>query len=346
MTSSTAAPDLGEICRAALGRGLVSSAPIGAGRNSRVFRIDLDGGDSPSSVVVKFYRRDSGDTRDRLGTEFESLRFLWENGVRVIPRPIAIDRDRHFAMYEYIAGDVPASASVTGPDIDASVDFLGALERLRSVSASQALPAASEACFSLAEIVASIERRRERLRRVPADSDDAVCMREWLGETFDPLMVEVETWCRAGANRDGIAFDDAIGPSARTLSPSDFGFHNTIRRSDRTLVFLDFEYFGWDDPAKTIVDYLLHPGMALERSLKHRFASRILDAFADVPLIAPRARIVYPLFGLKWAMILLNEFLPERAGQAMGERRLAQLQKAQTFTGHLASEYTRNPYLS
>ncbi len=346
MTFSTAAPDLGEICRAALGRGLVSSAPIGVGRNSRVFRIDLDGGDSPSSVVVKFYRRDAGDTRDRLGTEFESLRFLWENGIRVIPRPIAVDRDRHFAMYEYIAGDVPASASVTAPDIDAAVDFLAALERLRRAPGSQTLPAASEACFSLAEIVASIERRRERLRLVPADSGDIVFMREWLEGTFDPLMVEVRTWCRGAADRDGIAFDESIGFGARTLSPSDFGFHNTIRRSDGTLVFLDFEYFGWDDPAKTVVDYLLHPGMALERSLKHRFAGRILDAFADVPLIAPRARIVYPLFGLKWAMILLNEFLPERAGQAMGERRLAQLQKAQTFTGHLANEYTRNPYLS
>ena len=198
---------------------------------------------------------------------------------------------------------MPASAGVAAPDIDASVDFLAALERLRSASGSQALPAASEACFSLAEIVASIERRRERLRCVPADSEDVVFMRAWLAETFDPLMAEVQTWCRGAADRDGIAFDEPIESRARTLSPSDFGFHNTIRRSDGTLVFLDFEYFGWDDPAKTIVDYLLHPGMALERSLKHRFAIRILDAFAAVPLIAPRARIVYPLFGLKWAMI-------------------------------------------
>jgi hypothetical protein len=346
MTSSTATPDLGEICRAALGRGLVSSAPVGAGRNSRVFRIDLDGGDSPSSVVVKFYRRDSGDTRDRLGTEFESLRFLWENGVRTIPRPIAIDRDRHFAVYEFIDGDVPASATVTESDIDAAVDFLAVLERLRSVPAGQTLPPASEACFSLAEIVSSIEGRRERLRRVPADGDDVVCMSEWLAKTFDPLFSDVRAWCGDAADRDGIPFAEAIGSSARTLSPSDYGFHNTIRRVDGTLAFLDFEYFGWDDPGKTIADYLLHPGMALERSLKHRFAGRILDVFDAVPLVAPRARIVYPLFGLKWAMILLNEFLPERAGQAIGQRRLAQLQKAQTFTGLLASEYSHNPYLS
>jgi hypothetical protein len=346
MISSIAAPDFGDICRAALGRDAVVSAPIGAGRNSRVFRVDLEGSDVPSTVVVKFYRRDPGDRRDRLGTEFESLRFLWENGVRVIPRPIALDRQRYVAMYEYIAGNVPASADVAEADVDASVDFLSALERLRPAPGSQTLAAASEACFSLADVVTSIEGRRGRLRQAPADADDVMCMRGWLEETFDPLMREVQTWCRAAADRDGIGFDHAIGSAARTLSPSDFGFHNTIRRSDGTLAFLDFEYFGWDDPAKTIVDYLLHPGMALGEPLKHRFARRVLDAFAGMPLVAPRARIVYPLFGLKWAMILLNDFLPERAGQAIGERRMAQLHKAQAFTAHLAGEYTRNPYLS
>jgi hypothetical protein len=86
--------------------------------------------------------------------------------------------------------------------------------------------------------------------------------------------------------------------------------------------------------------------MTLETALKHRFARRILPAFADVPRLGARVRVVYPLFGLKWALILLNEFLPERAGQASGERRLEQLRKAQALTGRMASEYADNPYLS
>ena len=95
-------PDLRGICRAALGRDVVSSAPIGAGRNSRVFRVELAGARPPSplEVVVKFYRRDAGDARDRLGTEFGSLQFLWRNGVRAVPRPMAIDPDRQCAIYE------------------------------------------------------------------------------------------------------------------------------------------------------------------------------------------------------------------------------------------------------
>jgi hypothetical protein len=347
ITSSIRTPDLRAICRSALGRDVVSSAPIGSGRNSRVVRVDLDGTgtSSPPRVVVKFYRRDSGDERDRLGTEFGSLQFLWRNGIRTIPCPIAMDRDRHCAIYEYIAGEVPTPLALTPEDVDTSVDFLGVLKRLRDAPDSDTLPAASEACFSLHDIVTSVEWRLECLRRA-SGSDEVARLCRWIGETFDPLMTEVTEWCRGAAGRSRVAFDEPIGREARTLSPSDFGFHNAIRRPDGALAFVDFEYFGWDDPAKTIVDYLLHPGMALGEPLKRRFAARAQAAFADVPTLAARARLVYPLFGLKWALILLNDFLPERFSEATGERRLTQLGKAQTIVSRLAVEYDNNPYFS
>jgi hypothetical protein len=345
--SSIAAPDLGAICRAALGRDVVSSAPIGAGRNSRVFRVDLNGAEppSPQEVVVKFYRRDPGDARDRLGTEFGSLQFLWQNSVRAIPRPIAIDRDRQCAIYEFIPGEVATSRAITPADIETTVGFLGALKRLRDAPGSAALPAASEACFSLDDVVTNLERRLDRLRHAEPGGDDVARMRRWTAETFAPFLAEVREWCRRAARQSEVAFDEPIGPEARTLSPSDFGFHNAIRRPDGTLAFLDFEYFGWDDPAKTIADYLLHPGMGLGEPLKRDFAARALAAFADLPMLPARARLVYPLFGLKWAMILLNDFLPERFSPTNGEWRHAQLMKAQALVVRLAAEYRDNPYL-
>ena len=38
------------------------------------------------------------------------------------------------------------------------------------------------------------------------------------------------------------------------ISPSDFGFHNALRTNTGP-VFFDFEFSGWDDPAKTIIDF-------------------------------------------------------------------------------------------
>jgi hypothetical protein len=119
---------------------------MGMGRNSRVFHVTLAAaaGEAAEHVVLKFYRRDAGDPRDRLATEFGALEFLWQNGVRAIPRAIAADRDRYCAMYEYIAGDAPETGSATVSDIDASVQFLSDLGSSRHAS-SAVLGAASKA---------------------------------------------------------------------------------------------------------------------------------------------------------------------------------------------------------
>ena len=56
--------------------------------------------------------------------------------------------------------------------------------------------------------------------------------------------------------RTHMSFERDIDSAERTLSPSDFGFHNALKRSDGRIVFLDFEYFGWDDPAKMTAEEL------------------------------------------------------------------------------------------
>ena len=86
---------------------------------------------------------------------------------------------------------------------------------------------------------------------------------QFLQQEFIPFRKTAEEWCRDFCHSHGFDPSNEIPTNARTLSPSDFGFHNTLRRPDGELAFLDFEYFGWDDPAKTITDFLLHPGMQL-----------------------------------------------------------------------------------
>jgi len=346
--SSDAAPDLAAICRAALGRSVVAAEPLGAGNNSRVFRVELD--DQPDAgrrrVVLKFYRCDPGDPRDRLATEFRSLQFLWEHGVRSIPYPIAIADGGQCAVYQWLDGEPATAAAAGAADIDAAVQFLRVLKRLRGAPGAGALPAASEACFSLQDIVASVERRLRRLLDGADPTGDAQPMLAWLEGTLTPLVARIEGWCRSAASRAGIEFAAPVAAESRTLSPSDFGFHNAIRRTDGTLAFVDFEYFGWDDPAKTIADFLLHPGMALDDGSKRRFAASACRAFSDVPALPARVQMAYALFGLKWVLILLNDFLPERRGQASRGRRAAQLAKAQALAGRLSAEHARNPFLS
>jgi hypothetical protein len=78
------------------------------------------------------------------------------------------------------------------------------------------------------------------------------------------------------------------------------------------LAFLDFEYFGWDDPVKLTADIMLHPGCKLGSSLQKHFRRAALELYGDDRNFAPRLAAFYPLFGLRWVLILLNEFIPER----------------------------------
>jgi hypothetical protein len=101
----------------------------------------------------------------------------------------------------------------------------------------------------------------------------------------------------------------ALLPEAqRILSPSDIGFHNALRVSGGELVFIDFEYFGWDDPAKLISDFVLQPEVQLDRALLDRFRDGVFRLVGDVTL-PDRYRLYVQLFRLKWVLILLNEYL-------------------------------------
>ena len=137
------------------------------------------------------------------------------------------------------------------------------------------------------------------------------------------------------------------------MSPSDYGFHNALRQDNGELVFLDFEYFGWDDPAKMISDFLLHPARMIDFSLKQQFFSEILAGFSENKTLSTRVKIVYPLFGIKWCLILLNEFIPEqllRRGFAdinpidKRERQAQQLAKAKQMLTQIKGDYEQFPY--
>ena len=324
---------------------------IGGGRNSQVYRIMAEGG---RTYALKVYFRHPRDARDRLGNEFNSLRFLWDRGTREIPQAIAADPEEGCALYEYIDGEKIASSAVTENDLEAAICFLARLRDLGRHTEPGRFPPASEACFSLQAIVENIQWRLDRLtadQGAREDSDPA--FHAFLAEELIPAFHAVVLWCRSGLDRAGMAFEQELELGKRTLSPSDFGFHNALRRPDGGVVFLDFEYFGWDDPAKMIADFLLHPAMTLSESFGRRFVAGVLGRFAHDPVLAERLMCVYPLFGLKWCLILLNEFLPEHlvrrrfAGAGVGDRRavqMAQLSKARGMLQRILREYEHFPY--
>ncbi|MBI4665250.1 MAG: phosphotransferase [Nitrospinae bacterium] len=321
------------------GRQVVAATWLGGGRNSAVYLITLEDGDRRA---LKRYFGKTMDGRSRMEVEFSALRFLWDNGFRNVPRPVMADSEGNQAVYGYIEGEAIGQDKLTAGRIDELVGFAARLKQISGADGGRELFPASEACFSLRAVMESVRRRYDALENIPVDSQPHDDLKKFLGGVFKPSFDEMEKWV---TDNGGLAMDEELGVAYRTLSQSDFGFHNTVLGKEGQLVFVDFEYFGWDDPAKMICDFLLSPAMTLTEALKRRFLDGAMNVFGNDGNLPVRVRYYYPLFGLKWAMIMLNDFLPGRAlrqaanGADAENIRRAQLRKAERMTGEITKNY-------
>ena len=339
-----------EVLRQLLSVDVASVERIGGGGNSRIFKVVC--ADS-TQFAAKHYFQHPSDSRDRLGVEFSTLEFLWSNGLRCVPRPVLADREHQWAVYEWIDGGGIPGESVTAADVDSALGFLVEFQALAGSETGRQLPPASEACVSPAAMVANVRLRLDRLRAVDGAEAASAGLREFLDRQFAPLLETVAEGCRHRLSGPDRAYSTELPQGERTLSPSDFGFHNALRRADGKMVFLDFEYFGWDDPAKTVSDFLYHPAMDLPEWVKQRFVDGALCGFRASDALSARLAALYPIFGLKWCMIILNEFLREHrlrrdfAGankQHLGAVLDRQLTKAKAMLARVKDEYEHFPY--
>lgn len=307
--------------RAGIGA-MLEVVPLAGGANNRVARLDTEAG----SYLLKEYFRHPDDPRDRLGAECGFANFAWNQGVRCIPKPIAHDAEAGLGLFEFVPGERPAT--VGNSEVEQALAFFRSVNRSRKHPDAAKLPRASESCLSLNDHFFTVSRRVERLAGIEALSGFA----EELGATWE----HVQSRARGLAALNCLPTDHPLPFGERCLSPSDFGFHNAIRAADGRLRFIDFEYAGWDDPAKVICDFFCQPAVPVPANLFDRFASTVAGEFPSAAIHMARASLLFPVYRVKWVCIMLNEFLPvggtRRAFsgtvEELAERQSIQLAKA------------------
>ena len=324
--------------QALMGQGVEARPMESTGRNSRIYRLELADG---RVLAGKTYFQSEQDTRDRLAAEWTGLSLSGEAGLDV-PRIVTGSREHAALVLEYVDGGPVTGLSVM--DIDTAVYFLRVLgDVARSLDDPASVGPASEACFSGQDLARNLESRFERLADARGDEPEYADMARLL----DDLRQDAARRAAKAEKIVGRTWGEPVSQFERTLSPSDFGFHNAVRRADGTICFLDFEYFGWDDPAKTICDFVLHPAMDLDEDLAARFTARSVRAL-DRGGLVPRLLAYYPLFALKWCCIFLNEFVADdrarRRFAGLDARRevlRVQLGKARTYLENIDEGYER-----
>jgi len=301
--------------------------PVGGGRNSRVYHIRT----AQQEFALKCYPSGADGAGERLARETKALTLMERHGLGAVPRLIAADPARGFALLSWL--DASPLGRITAHDIDQAVSFLATVGELERSPDVRELPLAREACLSGREIERQIEGRLARLGQ--ASSEDRG-LRTFLEERFRPCFARLLHRSKGLTDAAGLDFNETLREENRCLSPSDFGFHNCLRRQDGSLVFFDFEYFGWDDPVKLTADIMLHPATRIAPPLIAHFRRQAALIYGGDLGFCHRLRAFYTLFAMRWVLILLNEFLPEawrrrvRAGarESWDEAKERQLERA------------------
>ncbi|MBX9628407.1 MAG: aminoglycoside phosphotransferase family protein [Gemmataceae bacterium] len=278
--------------------------PLAGGANNRVFRLDAGAG----TFLLKSYFRHPDDPRDRLGAEWAFARFAWDAGVRCIPEPLAADPEAGLGLFEFVHGRALHGTTAGEPAVDQALAFFRLLRRAKDRAAG--LPDASESCFRLSDHLATVERRVSRLRTFAVGGAVDQTAAGFVDAELVPAWRQVVADARRNAGAYGLPLDRPLEAADRCPSPSDFGFHNALLAHDGRLRFLDFEYAGWDDPAKLVCDFFCQPAVPAPASAFERFARGVAAEFAAPAVHLARATLLRPVYRVKWVCIMLNEFLP------------------------------------
>jgi hypothetical protein len=276
-----------------------------AGGNNRVFRVDVNG----SRALLKAYFQHPEDRRDRLGAEYSFCSFAWANGLRSLPCPLAQDLPNRLGLYEFIEGRKLLPQEVDEGAIRQAITFFTEVNRHKELPAAQKLPTASEAFFTLGDHLQCIERRLGVLREIERSSAINGEAADFVQDQFSPAWQRVQASIDERSRALGLRLEAEIPREDRCLSPSDFGFHNAILTSSGRLRFLDFEYAGWDDPAKMVCDFFCQVAVPLSASYFDMMVEAVAANLSQPQLFRGRVALLMPVYRVKWCCIVLNEFV-------------------------------------
>lgn len=208
------------------------------------------------------------------------------------------------------AGAPKRASDLRADDLVALARFAAALHRFSPDSVDHPFRKAISPAFSARDVLASIEaRQRDFLMTAPEAYPE---VRTFLWDTD----VEGTPRRHVGAAVAGLSdadIDRTLPHSAWRLTTNDFAPHNVIFLPDGSFTVVDFEYFGWDDPARLVMDFVTHDQSL---GLSTDGISVFLGAYRAAIDLSDRAWARFErmrlLMEVEWAAIHLSAMTPRR----------------------------------
>ena len=294
---------------------------VSGGANNRVWEVKTLQG----KYLLKEYFHSPEDSRDRFASEKAFYTHAQNKAPGKVPQVQAWDPEGEAGLFFWVEGRKLTQPEVTGARVQEALEFFAALNRAPNPAPSD-LPAGAEAAWTVYEHLNLVSRRIDRLQQISGTDSEAQEARHLVQEKVIPAWERILKI----TNREWPEKGRGTHRATACVSPSDFGFHNSLLVGDGRLRFFDFEYAGWDDPAKMAADFFCQPRIPAPASEFSGVVALLAELFPQDAEVAERATSLWPVYRMKWICIMLNEFLPAgktRRGFSLGEEAQVELRK-------------------
>ena len=288
-----------------LGVSIGEPESLGGGFNNKIFKIGSENG---KGYILKWYFKDD---RNRLNREFSAFEYLRSLGETRLPVPLFKDENKGYAVYSFETGTVKTGRELVKKDLDNFLSFVFKIQDIKSTEIKQDFPNAVLSTRSTEQfsgvILEKVRKFEELIRDSSGESDVANFSKKTnVLERIYRQMDKIK-------NANGNGFSEKLDLSLMRLSPVDFGPHNAIFKDNGEICFIDFEYFGWDDPSKIVANFVTHEGSwGLSNENVRYFINKYRGESKLPKDIADRVNIFIPLQALNWISILLWSFTPQK----------------------------------
>ncbi len=271
---------------------ITSIDEIKRGGNSRVYKLnDINN----KSFILKEYPNKHLEVKPRLKNELRALNLL--KNLKNVPKIVSFNEELNVIVLNYIQGK--KIYKVTSKNISEAINFI---EKLYEMSKKNIkYYPATEACLNAKDLISQIDNRFENLKFIE-NKDLKQSLNKLIKLNLKLKERAYKIWPKDNININ-------LSRKFLTFSPSDFGFHNAIINQNNSITFIDFEYFGLDDPVKLISDFLWHPAMSLNTNQKILFTKGFLKIFENDHSFKKRLNVAFSMYGLRWCLIILSKIL-------------------------------------
>lgn len=274
-------------------------SPLTGGVNSRVILVSTITG---LKFVIKHYP--ARDGHNRLNNEVTALKFLKKINFTQRPDLIHSNKDLKLIIISYIEGE--KVSKVTPNILSEFINFQKLLNNSKSHPFACKIGLATDACLSLKDLIDQVEHRFKQLDNTIMKD---ISIKTKIDMLYNIFLNEKNVLPKKLIELN-ISYDHKIEKKYRTLIVSDFGIHNLIK--NKYFYFIDFEYFGWDNPLTLISNFVLHPSMSFSVKKKSVIILKMFELFEDIPDIKSKYKIYNNFFVLRWCCIILGILSPQK----------------------------------